>query len=167
MPTHALPAPECLCDPRDGAQRPQRELECAWQVERPVRVGQRERLLLGQRVGVGVGVIHHVAASRLAAQPLGDVASVRLGAFGEVVGGYRSVCEAAVEPELIADNDATRGNGGAEIADELPEKRHQLVLVYGHDFLLGFGLSVMQATVRRPLAATLQPKCNGAHNTGP
>ena len=77
VPAHAGAGAERLLDPRLGPQRAERELERAGQEDRPVRVGQREGLLVGQRVAVGARVVLDVAAGGLPAQPLGDVAGCR------------------------------------------------------------------------------------------
>ena len=61
----------------------------------PVRVGQAERLLLGERELAGRRVVADVAAGGLAAQPLGEVARVAPGALGELLGRRRALGERA------------------------------------------------------------------------
>ena len=130
VPPEALPGPEPLGDPRLGAQRPERQHERAGQVERPVRVGERERLLLGERERPGRGVVLGPAARRLLGEPLGDVADVGAGAGGEGRRVGRALGEGPVEPEAVPDDDAAGRHGRAEVADRPSHELHQLVLVH-------------------------------------
>ena len=50
----------------------------------PVRVGQAVRLLVGQRELPRLRVVFGVSAGGLPAQPLGEIALVAAGAFGEL-----------------------------------------------------------------------------------
>ncbi len=127
---------EPLGDLRLGLQRAQRQHERARRVDRAVRVGQHEGLLLGHRKGVAVRVVLDVAAGRLAAQPLGDVARVGLGAGGELVGGCRGRCQRAVQAEPVPDHDVARRRGRAEVGHELAEDLAELGVVDCHVILL-------------------------------
>ena len=64
------------------------------------------------------GVVLHVAAGGLAAQPLVDVALVGAGRGRRARGRRRAGGEAAVEAEPLAEEDVAGGDGGAEVADD-------------------------------------------------
>src|SRR5207247_2400622 len=77
VPSEALAGTERFGDLRLRLQRAESELERAGGEDRSVGVGQRERLLLGQRVLPRRRVVLDVAASGLSPQPLLDVARCR------------------------------------------------------------------------------------------
>ena len=139
MPAHAGAGPERVGDLRLGPQRAQREQERARQVQRPVRVGQRERLLLGQREPPGGGIAADVPARRLPAQPLRDVPRVGSGPPRQLLRGGRPLGQAAVQAQAVPDDDVPGRDGGAQVADEPAEQLAELVLIDGHDGPLSLG----------------------------
>jgi hypothetical protein len=121
VPAHAGAGPERLGDPWLGPQRAERQHERARRVHAAVRVGQRERLLLGHRVAVRCGIVLDVTAGRLAAQPLGHIpraGAVRLASSPAVAGATAS---AWYRPRLCPIRTLAGGDRRAEIADELTE----------------------------------------------
>jgi hypothetical protein len=91
-------------------------------------VGERHRLLRRQPEGA-VRVLD-VAARRLLAQPLADVALAAAGALGELRGRHRlAVRHRLVEAELVADQHERRRRAAAEILDELAHELLELRLV--------------------------------------
>ena len=87
VPAHALAAAEGLEDLIFvDVQRRDRVID-AEDVERAVFVGQRERVLVGQRVAVALGVVGDVAARRLVSKPLANVALGRARALRHLLRG--------------------------------------------------------------------------------
>ncbi len=79
------------------------DLVGARQVDRAVRVGEAERLLLAQEVPAAHRVVLDVAARGLVGEPLADVALVGAGALGQLVRGHGfAVGHRLVEAELVA-----------------------------------------------------------------
>ena len=139
VPAHAGAGPERVGDLRLGPQRAQREQERTRQVQRSVRVGQRERLLLGQREPPGGGIAADVPARRLPAQPFRDVPRVGSGPPRQLLRGGRPLGQAAVQAQAVPDDDVPGRDGGAQVADEPAEQLAQLVLIDGHDGPLSLG----------------------------
>jgi hypothetical protein len=135
VPADARAAAERLGDLVLRPQRAERELERAGCEDRPVRVGQREGLFGGERVGLGLRVVFHVAPGRLAAEPFVDVAGGGAGALGELMRQHRPLGERAIKTETIAHEHVARGHRRAEVSHELVQELHQLFLVDSHRFL--------------------------------
>ena len=133
VPAHPGTAAERLGDARLGLQRAEREHERPGNIHGAVRVGQRERLLLGHRVGLRGGIVLHVPASRLPAQPLGDVPRAGPGPLGELFGARRTRRQRPVQAEPVPDNHVPGREGGPQVGDEPAEKLLQLVHVNSHD----------------------------------
>ena len=87
VPAHAGAGAERLGDALLGLESAQREHERARDVDTAVRVGQRECLLFGHRVGAGGRVVLDVPARRLPAQPFGDITSAGLRPGRQFLGG--------------------------------------------------------------------------------
>ena len=136
VPAHAGAGAERVSDLRFGSQRAQREHERPGQVQRPVRVGQREGLLFGQRELTRGGVVADVPSRGLPGQPLRDIPRVGLGAPCQLLRGRRVFGEAAVQPEPVPHDHAAGRDSGAEVGDERAEELVQLVLVDAHFALL-------------------------------
>ncbi len=136
VPAHPRAGAERPGDLRLGAQRGHRELERPGHEQRAVRIGQRECLLLGERVFAAGRVVLDVAAGGLAAQPLVDVAGCGAGPLGQLLRPQRSVREGPVQPEPVADHDVARRHGGAEVADEPVQEAPSRCLVDRHVPLL-------------------------------
>ena len=115
-----------------GGERAEGQLERAGQEQWSVGVGESERLLLGHRVAVVVGVVLDVAAGGLAPEPLGHVAGVGAGPLGELARGGRPGRERAVETETVAEDDIAGRDRRAEVPGELADELHQLVGVDSH-----------------------------------
>ena len=130
VPPDARTGAERIGHPLLGAQRAEREHERPRRVHRAVRIGEDERLLLAERVGVGVGVVVDVAAGRLAAQPFGDVARVAVGAPGQLVRRARRGGQRPVEAEAVAHHHVAGGHRRAEVGDEPAQHLVQLVFVH-------------------------------------
>src|SRR5690242_9924770 len=137
VPAHARAAAERLDHLLLRPKRTERELERTRREDGPVRVGQREGLLRGERVRPGLRVVLHVAASRLAAQPLIDVAGRGAGPLGELIGQHRVLGEHPVQAQPVTDEHVARGHRRAEVSHELVQEIHQLVLVDRHLVLRG------------------------------
>ena len=86
-----------------GSQRSERELEGAGREDGSVRVSQGESLFRRERVRSGLRVVFHVAAGRLAAKPLIDVAGGGAGALGEFAGQHRLPGERAIKAQPVTD----------------------------------------------------------------
>src|SRR5271154_2802192 len=85
VPTHALAAAKGVDNLiLVGVQGRDRVVD-AEDVEGAVLIGQRERLLIGQGVAVTLGVVGHVASSRLVSKPLAHVALSRTGALRDLL----------------------------------------------------------------------------------
>ncbi len=104
----------------------------ARQIDRAVRIGKAQSLLLAQEVLIGRGVVSDVATRRLIGEPFTDVTLVRAGARGEFGAFQRTGCERAVQPELIADQYQHRTDGRAEVTDGLAEKCVQTPFIDCH-----------------------------------
>ena len=133
VPADAGAGAERLGDPRLGLQRAERQHERAGHVDGAVRVGQREGLLLGQRVGLG-----RRRRTRRSRWRPGRAATRRRSAGwsrsrGQLLGGRRRLGQRLVQAEVVADDDAARRHRRAEVADELAQELHQLVAVDSHD----------------------------------
>src|SRR5262249_16352150 len=124
------------------------------------RVGERECLLLGQRVLLRRGVVADVSTSRLTTQPLGHVPGVQSGSLSQLAGSSRVTSQRLVKAELVAHHHAGCGHRCPEIADEPAEKIVEFVLVESH-----FPPSILERpggpTVVDGLATRLQHGCNG------
>ena len=95
--------------------------------------GSRERALRR--------VVLDVAARRLLAQPLAQVALAAAGALGQLGGRHRrAVGHGLVEPELVADDHERRGRRRAHVLDEPAHELLELLFVDGwrrrHESLL-------------------------------
>ncbi len=96
-----------------------------------VFVGQGHRLLGWQPEGPRGRVVLDVAAGRLLAQPLADVALVTVGALGQLLGGDRlAVGHRLVQAELVADQNQRRGDRRAQVAHELTHELFELCFIY-------------------------------------
>ena len=133
VPAHPGAGAERLGDARLGLQRAEREHERAGNIHGAVRVGQRERLLFGHRVGLRGGVVLHVPASRLPAQPFGDIPRAGPGPPGELFGARRTRRQRPVQAEPVPDNHVPGREGGPQVGDEPAEELLQLVHVNSHD----------------------------------
>jgi len=103
-----------------------------WHVDRAVRVGQAQCLLLAHGPLVGVRVELHVAARALIAQPFADVALVGPGAFRQLSRRDRTVRQFAVQPEPVTDQDQRRTHRGAKITNGLAKEFVELDFVDSH-----------------------------------
>ncbi len=117
-PGHALAAAErlerlVLVEPHRG-----RRVPGVRDVQRAVLVGQHQRLLRRQFVGVADRVVRDVAARRLRVEPLAHVARRAAGARSELVGAQRSGAgHGLVQAELGAEADHHAAVAGGEVAD--------------------------------------------------
>ena len=161
VPAHPGAGPERVGDLRLGPQRAQREQERARQVQRPVRVGQREGLLFGQREPPGGGIAADVAARRLPAQPLRDVPRVGSGPPRQLLRGGRPLGQGAEQAQPVPDDDVPGRAGGAQVADEPAEQLAQLVLIYGHDGPLSSGRGQPLRGPSSPASTQRQPRDRG------
>jgi hypothetical protein len=133
VPAEAVAGADGLGDPRLVLAGRGGDLEGAGHERRAGLVGQGESLLLGQAVAVGGRVVGDVAAGRLAAQPLGQVALAGAGAGGQLGrGGRAGGGQSLVEAQPVAGDDRGRGEHRAQVGDEAVEKLVQLGLVDGH-----------------------------------
>ena len=130
VPAHAAAAAEGLEDlVLIGVQRSDRVVY-AEDVERALFVGERERVLVGQRVAVAVGVVGDVATSGLVAQPLAHGSLGDAGALGELFGGERAGSgHRPVQAELLPDDHQRCADDGAHIGDRLAHEGFELRLV--------------------------------------
>jgi hypothetical protein len=120
-------------DPRFGAQRAEGELERPGYEDRTVRVGERERLLLGERVGAAVRVVLHITAGCLPPQPLVDVARIGAGVRSQLRRCARRGGQRPVETQPLADHHVAGGHRRAQVTDEPAQELHQPVVVHCHD----------------------------------
>ena len=161
VPAHALAGAEVIGDAVVGLEHAQRQHERARRVHGAVGVGQHEGLLLGQRVAVAGRVVLHVAAGRLAAQPLRDVPRVGAGPRGELPGRGRPADQRLVQAELVPDHRSAGRDRRAEVADELPDELIQLGLVQSHGGIAPSPcpgrIVPVSATLAWPVAVPLQP----------
>ena len=130
VPAHSLTTAERLEDAiLVGIQRRDRVIH-AEDVERAVFVGERKRLLVGQRVTVAVGVVAHVAAGRLVPEPLADVALSRTGALCDFLRSQRpGMRHRFVQAEFLADHHERSADDRSHVGDRLPHKGLELGLV--------------------------------------
>src|SRR5262249_23563854 len=105
------------------------------EIHRPLRVGERERLLLGQEVATSRGVVLHVATGRLTPQPLPDITRRGLGTSGELGGEQRAFAHGPVQPQLLAGQHVPGRPGSTEVHDEAMQELPQPALI--HLVLLG------------------------------
>ena len=172
--TPAVPGPgaERLLDVVLRLEGAERELVGTRQEHRAGRVGQGERLLGRHRVRRGGGVVLDVAAGRLAAQPLVDVPRVGVGRGGHGAGVAGLLGEGAVQAQPLTEQHVAGTDGGAEVADELADERHQGVHVDGRSLGLSLfdgghvrvsraGASRVDAGGGTLLGSPLQGGCNG------
>ena len=122
VPADAGPAAERLGDLRLVAHGGRHQLEGAGEERRAVLVGERDRVLGGQRVAAVL--VGHVAAGGLRAQPLAHVALAGAGALRELARRERACSRhRLVEPEPVADHDERRVQRRPELADRLVHER--------------------------------------------
>ena len=131
-PLHALSGLEVLECALERMERRLDDVVRTGHVNRPVRIGQAQRLLRTQRPLVGCGVVLHVSARALIAQPFADVALVGSGALRQLGRRHGALRQFAVQPEPIADKYQRRAHRGAEIAHRLAEELVQLGFVDSH-----------------------------------
>jgi hypothetical protein len=98
VPAHAFSRSEPFGDLRLVHERRQDDLIRARHVDRAALVGERHRLLVRQREGSRRGIVVHVAAGGVGAQPFPDVTLRGVCALSEVGGGHRPLpCHRFVE----------------------------------------------------------------------
>jgi hypothetical protein len=99
----------------------------------PVRCGQRERLLLGQREAPGVRVVGDVAAGGLPGEPLAHVALPDPGFHADLARRRRhDRQQCPVQPEPVTDHRVDGVEARPHVHDEPPEEVVQLALVDCH-----------------------------------
>ena len=130
VPADTGAGPDHVGDARRVVQRPECDLEQARQVGGAGVVGQGHRLLRGQLVASGVGVVVDEVAGRLGVEPLADVALGAIGACGQLGGGGGAgTGQRPVETELVAHHHQGGVQGGADLVDGPEDELHDLVVV--------------------------------------
>jgi hypothetical protein len=130
VPADSFAGPGGLGDPRRVDDRPEGDLEEAWQVCRAVRVGQRERLLGRKRVAAALRVVLDVPTGGLGVQPLPHVPLRSAGALGELRRRQRpGTGERLVETEPVAHHDQRGVQRRADLVHGAEDERFQLLHV--------------------------------------
>jgi hypothetical protein len=132
VPGEAPVCPRRLGDPLDVLADSNRDVERSSDLH-PIRGREGEDLLLTQGEPRGGGVVGHVAARRLAVQPLPHVplAHTRLG--GELLGRRRHHClQRRVQAQAVAQHGVVGVEARPQVGDEPPQQFVQLALVHGH-----------------------------------
>ena len=132
VPAHSPSGAEALHDAWGHAHHRRHTLEDPGQTDRARVVGQDERLLRRQFIGLGRGVVAQEAARRLRVGPLPHVALMGPGAGSKVGRRQRPrLRQHLVEPELVADRGQHRVVRRADLLDDQTEEGLQLALVDG------------------------------------
>lgn len=132
----------------------------AGQVHRTVGIGQAQRLLVVEVVGVGAGVVVDVTARGLVGQPLPDVALVGPGPFGQCCRGQPFPRERRVQSEFVADQHKDGAHRGTEVADCPTQKCVEFVFIDGHRGLLRLRPHGMNVQIKgTPAAASRRCEC--------
>src|SRR5258707_11671075 len=120
VPTQSLPGLESLFHLVLRLNRSERRLEGTRQEGGAVVIGQDKRLFLGQIKFATRGVVAHVTAGRLAAEPLAHVALGCVGALRQFRRGLVSAGrQSFVQTELVADANQRGVKGRAKINNSL------------------------------------------------
>ncbi len=130
VPTDPLTGAERLAEPLlVGIQRRDHVVD-AQHVERALLVGERQRVLVGERVGVGLRVVLDVAAGGLVSEPLADVALGGAGTAGDLLRGQRArPGHRLIQAELLADHEQRGADDRAHVGDRLAHEGLDLCLV--------------------------------------
>jgi hypothetical protein len=125
VPAEAVAGPEAFGDLRLVLGHRRDDLERAGHERRAALVGERHRLLGWQAERPVGGVVLHVAARRLVAQPFADVALLGVGARCQLRRRHRlAVGHRPVQTQPIADHDEHGAHRGSGVLDE---PRHELI----------------------------------------
>jgi hypothetical protein len=148
VPADSRSGTERLGDPVDRLQSAQRTNEPAGPIQRSIRVGKGECLLVGQPVRLGGWPAADVPTRSLATQPLGHVPLIAFSPRRQLDRGRGVLRQSAVQPQPVPDNDASCRDRRTQVADETAEKLVELVLIHGvlqgRCGCFGFGLRLDQ-----------------------
>ena len=131
VPAHPLAASECLEDLLFVGEQGGDQVVCAQDVEGAVFVGQRQRLLVGQRVAVAGRVVGDVSAGGLVAKPLAHVALGRPRTLGHLLASSAAPrpAMALYSPSFSPIMNSGALDNRAHIHDRLPHESFKLAFV--------------------------------------
>jgi hypothetical protein len=132
VPSEAAVRPDGLGDPFGVPGRRDRDVERRGDLH-PVRRGQGERLLLGEREAFGARVVGEVAAGGLSGEPLAHVALPDGGLLGDLGRrGRHDREQRAVQAEPVADHRVDGVEARPRVHDEPSQEFVQLALIDCH-----------------------------------